>query len=135
MTAEALGTDDGGQQTRAAAFRLLLETGRAVSAAQIAAATKALLSAAPAAHEIWLGSRRLWTWCAYDVVGIVGTLGADARSLSHSPATGAQIRLQFAAGEPRATPGVVFFSHDPGAVRTHDGLCSTPHLFRAPENP
>jgi predicted ArsR family transcriptional regulator len=48
MTAEALGTDDGGRQTRAAAFRLLLDTGRAVSAAQIAAATKAAPSAVKA---------------------------------------------------------------------------------------
>ncbi len=37
MTPEAPGLDDLGQQTRAAAFRVLLETGRAVSAAQIAA--------------------------------------------------------------------------------------------------
>src|SRR5712691_4870168 len=124
MTPEAPGMDDVGQQTRAAAFRLLLKTGGAVSAAQIAAATKAApsaveadlrrldaagrirlsaeghvlgsagLSAAPAAHELWLGSRRFWTWCAYDVVGIVGTLGADARSLSRSPATGAQRSAQ-----------------------------------------
>src|SRR5713226_10219389 len=123
MTPEAPGMDDIGQQTRAAAFRLLLETGRAVSAAQIAAELNAApsaverelrrlgaagrirlspeghvlgsagLSVAPAAHELWLGSRRFWTWCAYDVVGIIGSLGDDARSLSRSPATGAPIRL------------------------------------------
>src|SRR5712691_2404553 len=88
MTPEALGMDDRAQQTRAAAFRLLVETGRAVSAAQIAAELKAApsavegvlrqldtagrirlsaeghvlgsarLRAAPAAHELWLGSRR-----------------------------------------------------------------------------
>src|SRR5260370_12483605 len=88
MTQEATGMDDVGQQIRAAAFRLLLETGRAVSAAQIAAATKAApsaveadlrrldaagrirlsaeghvlgsarLSGAPAAHELLHGSRR-----------------------------------------------------------------------------
>jgi len=151
--------DDVGQQTRAAAFRLLLETGRAASAAQIAAATKAAPSAVEAdlrwlyaagrirlsaeghvlgsaglsvvsdAHELWLGSRRFWTWCAYDVVGIVGTLGADARSVSHSPATGAQIRLQFAAGRPPATPVVVFFPDDRGAARTIDGWCSNSNFF------
>ena len=159
MTPEALGVDDLGQPTRAAAFRLLLETGRAVSAAQIAAATKAApsaveadlrrldaagrirlsaegnvlgsagLSAAPAAHELWLGSRRFWTWCAYDVVGIVGTLGADAHSLSRSPATGAPIRLQFAAGQPPATPVVVFFPDDRGATRTIDNWCSNANFF------
>src|SRR2546428_10010516 len=117
MTAEALGTDDGGLQTRGAAFRLLLETGGAVSAAQIAAATKAArsavnadlrrldaagrirlsaegnvlgsagLSAAPAAHELWLGSRRVWTWGAYGVPGIVRTLAPHAPTPSRSPTT------------------------------------------------
>jgi DNA-binding transcriptional ArsR family regulator len=151
--------DDLGQRTRAAAFRLLLETGGAVSAAQLAAELKATpsavegvlrqldaagqirlsaeghvlgsagLSAAPAAHELWLGSRRFWTWCAYDIVGIVGTLGADAQSLSRSPATGAPIRLQFAAGQPPATPVVVFFPDDRGATRTLDDWCSNANFF------
>ena len=159
MTSEAPGTDDLGRRTRAAAFHLLLETGGAVSAAQIAAATKAArsavnadlrrldaagrirlsaegnvlgsagLSATPATHELWLGSRRFWTWCAYDVVGIVGTLGVDARSLSRSPATGAPIRLQFAAGQPPATPVVVFFPEDRGATRTIDNWCSNANFF------
>src|SRR3989441_3222934 len=162
MTAEALGTDDGGQQTRAAAFRLLLETGGAVSAAQIAAATKAAplavkadlrrlaaagrirlraegkvlgsagLSAAPASHELWLGSRRFWTWCAYDVVGIVGTLGADAHSLSRSPATGAPIRLQFAAGQPPAKPVGVFFADDRRGTTTIGVWWSNTNFFETP---
>src|SRR5438132_10710216 len=151
--------DDLAQQTRAAAFRLLLETGRAVSAGQIAAELNAApsaveaelrrldaagrirlsveghvlgsagLSVAPAAHELWLGSRRFWTWCAYDIVGIVGTLGADAWSLSRSPATGAPVRLQFAAGRPPATPVVVFFPDDRGATRTIDDWCSNANFF------
>jgi len=163
MTSEAPGTDDLGRRTRAAAFRLLLETGRAVSAAQIAAELKAApsavegelhrldgagwirlsaeghvlgsagLSVAPAAHELWLGSRRFWTWCAYDVVGIVGTLGVDARSLSRSPATGAPIRLQFAAGQPPATPVVVFFPDDRGATRTVDEWCCNANFFETRE--
>src|SRR5712691_436042 len=162
MTPEAPGMDDVGQQTRAAAFRLLLKTGGAVSAAQIAAATEgapsaveadlgrldaagrirlsaeghvlrsAGLSAAPAAHELWLGPRRFWTWCAYDVVGIVGTLGADARSLSRNPATGAPIRLQFVAGQPPATPVVVFFPDDGAATRTIDDWCSNANFLRDP---
>src|SRR5438132_2757253 len=155
--------DDLAQQTRAAAFRLLLETGRAVSAGQIAAELNAApsaveaelrrldaagrirlsaeghvlgsagLSAAPAAHELWLGARPFWTWCAYDVVGIVGTLGADAQSLSRSPATGAPIRLQFAAGQPPATPVVVFFPDDRGTTSTIDDWCSNANFFETRE--
>jgi Alkylmercury lyase len=163
MTPEAPGTDDVGQQTRAAAFRLLLETGRAVSAVQIAAELNAGpsaieaelrrlgaagrirrsagehvvgsagLSVVPAAHELWLGSRRFWTWCAYDVVGITGALGVDARSLSQSPATGAPIRLQFDTGQPPATPVVVFFPDDRGSVRTIDDWCSNANFFETRE--
>src|SRR5260370_32056634 len=124
MPSEAPGMDDVGQQTRATAFGLLLERGRAVSAAQIAAATKAApsaveadlrrldaagrirlsaqghvlgsagLSAAPAAHELWLGSGRFWTWCAYDPVGIAGTLGAAARAAPPRPGTGGPSALR-----------------------------------------
>src|SRR5713226_8781568 len=163
MTAEALGTDDGGHQTRAAAFRLVLETSRAVSATQIAAELNAApsavegelrrldaagrirlsaeghvlgsagLSAAPAAHELWLGSRRFWTWCAYDVVGIVGTLGADARSLSRSPATGAPIRVLLMVRRPPATQVVVFFPDDREATRTIDDWCSNANFFETRE--
>jgi len=155
--------DDVWQQTRVAAFRLLLDTGRAVSAMQIAAELNAApsaveaalrgldaagrirrdageqvvgsagLSVAPAAHELWLGPRRFWTWCAYDVVGITGALRADARSLSHSPATGARIRLQFASGQPPATPVVVFFPDDRGSARTIDGWCSNANFFETRE--
>ncbi len=130
------------QQTRAAAFRLLLETGRPVSPEEIAAEVNAApsvvvaelgrlaaagrirlsaqgyvvgsagLSVARAAHDLLLGSCRFWTWCAYDVVGIVGTLGADARSLSRSPASGLEIELQFDAGRAPAGPVVLFLPDD-----------------------
>ncbi len=159
MTSKASGMDDVAELARAAAFRLLLETARPVSAEQIAAelnaapsAVKAALSrldlagrirvstdgqvlgsaglsVVPAAHELWLGPRRFWTWCAYDVVGIVGTLRADARSLSSSPATGTPIGLQFAAGKPPATPVVVFFPDDGGSVRTIDEWCANANFF------
>lgn len=149
--------------TRATAFRLLLQTGRPVSTAQIAAdiegAPSAVeadlrrldeagrlrrngngqvvgsfgLSVVPAAHELWLGARRFWTWCAYDVVGIVAALEADARSRSRSPATGATIQLQFVAGRPLASPVAVFFPDDQGAVRTIDEWCANANFFETVE--
>jgi hypothetical protein len=147
------------QQTRAAAFRLLLETGRSVSAEYIAAELEtspsavvaelrrldadgrirlspagdvlgsAGLSVAPAAHDLWLGARRFWTWCAYDVVGIVGSLGADARSLSRSPASGLEIALQFDAGRAPAGPLVLFLPDDRGSARTIDDWCANANFF------
>ncbi len=150
-------------ETITAAFRLLLQLGRPLKAAQIASELNAELSAvraeldrldaagrirrtagehvvgsaglsvAPAAHELRLDSRRFWTWCAYDVVGIAGALRADARSMSYSPATGAQIRLQFAAGRPPATPVVVLFPADRGSARTIDDWCSNANFFESRE--
>jgi alkylmercury lyase-like protein len=147
------------QQTRAAAFRLLVETGRPVSPVEIAAELNAApsvavaelgrldaagrirlsaqgyvvgsagLSVVPAAHDLWLGSRRFWTWCAYDIVGIVGTLEADARSLSRSPASGLEIELQFAAGRAPAGPVVLFLPDDRGSVRTIDDWCANANFF------
>jgi len=163
MTQKTLGVADLTEQTRAAAFRLLLETGRPVSAEPLAAELEAALSAVeaalgrldaagrirlsaeghvvgsaglsvvPAAHELWLGPRRFWTWCAYDVVGIVGTLRADARSLSRSPATGTRIGLQFAAGKPPTTSVVAFFPDDGGPVRTTNEWCSNANFFENEE--
>src|SRR5690349_17363009 len=94
VSSKTSGMDGVGELARAAAFRLLLETGRPVSAEQIADEIKAApttvetvlrqlaaagrirvsaegyvvgsagLSVVPAAHELWLGPRRFWTWCA-----------------------------------------------------------------------
>jgi alkylmercury lyase len=144
---------------RAAAFRLLLQTGRSVTAAQIAAEIDAqpstveadlhrldgagrirqneaghvIGSAGPsvalAAHELWLGPRRFWTWCAYDAVGIVAAVKANARSISRSPATGAPIQLQFVAGHPPASPVAVFFPDDRGSIRTINDWCVNANFF------
>jgi alkylmercury lyase len=66
------------------------------------------LSVAPDRHEIELGGRRLWTWCAYDVVGIFGALGASGAARSSSPLTGAALEVAFRDGRPEPT-GVVLF--------------------------
>jgi Alkylmercury lyase len=146
-------------EIRAAAFRLLLQTGRSVTAAQIAAEIDAQpntveadlhrlggagrirqneagqvigsagLSVALAAHELWLGPRRFWTWCAYDVVGIVAALEADARSISPSPASGATIQLQFVGGHPPASPVALFFPDDRGSIRTVNDWCVNANFF------
>src|SRR5713226_1816953 len=161
----AQGMGDLTDETITAAFRLLLQLRRPLKAAQIASELNAELSAvrakldrldaagrirrtagehvvgsaglsvAPAAHELRLDSRRFWTWCAYDVVGIAGALRADARSVSYSPATGAQIRLQFAAGRPPATPVIVLFPADRGSARTIDDWCSNANFFEAGKPP
>ena len=50
------------------------------------------LSVIPDQHQIELDGRRFWTWCAYDILGIFGALGASGRALSPSPGAG-RLRL------------------------------------------
>src|SRR5437879_7838457 len=58
------------------------------------------LSVVPDRHLIEVGSRRLWTWCAYDALGILGALSADGRCVSRSPLSGAIIQVRFRRGRP-----------------------------------
>jgi hypothetical protein len=65
------------------------------------------LSVIPDRHEIQLQGRKFWTWCAYDILGIFGALGASGRALSPSP-DGPVIELQFQRGRPVGNDAVLF---------------------------
>src|SRR5712691_12681981 len=65
--------------------------------------------------------------------GLSGRWGPTPRASPRSPATGAPIRLQFAAGQAPATPVVVFFPDDRGTVRTIDDWCSNANFFETRE--
>jgi len=113
---------------RRAAFRQLL-SGRAVSIDDIAAAAGlAVESTRQAAHDvasvgmaelddgtvvgmdglttrtslhgITLAGVKLWTWCAYDIVGIAAALGTDAEGTTQCGACGRRLEVQVRAGEP-----------------------------------
>src|SRR5437879_1259109 len=58
-------------------------------------------------HEIELDGRRFWTWCAYDILGIFGALGASGRALSPSPVAGT-IEVDFERGRPVNSEAVLF---------------------------
>ena len=59
-------------------------------------------------HEIELDGRRFWTWCAYDILGIFGALGASGRAISPSPDGGKAIELQFDRGRPMQNDAMLF---------------------------
>ncbi len=59
-------------------------------------------------HEIELDGRRFWTWCAYDILGIFGALGASGRAISPSPDGGKTIELQFDRGRPVQNDAMLF---------------------------
>ena len=123
---------------RTAAFQLLVQRAQRISPAQLATTTgirrdkldnlvgrlaqagcirvdaagmvlgSAGLSVTPDRHEIEVGGRRFWTWCAYDFFGIFGALGASGRAASPSPPNGTPIEVHFAGGRPRAAQAVLF---------------------------
>lgn len=126
---------------RAYAFRLLLQTGKPVGVVQLARSMQsdveqltttlgeldgagrirrddagrvigsAGLSVVPDRHQMSIDDRTYWTWCAYDILGIMGALKASGRASSQSPASGARIELEFRDGAPQAS-GVVLFRPD-----------------------
>ena len=126
---------------RTAAFRLLLAQGVAITGEELGAATgiqrekldehlddlsragrirrdesgrvtgSAGLSVIKDRHEIELDGRQFWTWCAYDILGIFGALGANGRALSPSPG-GRTIEVQFESGRPVNSNAVLFRPDD-----------------------
>ena len=126
---------------RTAAFRLLLAHGVAITGEELGAATgiqreeldehlddlhragrirrdesgrvtgSAGLSVIKDRHEIELDGRQFWTWCAYDILGIFGALGANGRALSPSPG-GRTIEVQFERGRPVNSDAVLFRPDD-----------------------
>jgi alkylmercury lyase len=126
---------------RTAAFRLLLARGAAITAEELAAVTgmkreklhghlddlnragrirrdeagrvigSAGVSVTKDRHEIELDGRQFWTWCAYDILGIFGALGANGRALSPSP-DGQTIEVQFERGLPVNANAVLFRPDD-----------------------
>ncbi len=69
------------------------------------------LSVTPDRHEIELGGRNFWTWCAYDILGIFGALGASGRAHSPSPGAGT-IKIDFQRGRPVNSNAVLFRPDD-----------------------
>jgi alkylmercury lyase len=65
------------------------------------------LSVIPDRHQIELDEGRFWTWCAYDILGIFGALGASGRALSPSPGAGT-IEIDFKHGRPVTNDAVLF---------------------------
>lgn len=66
------------------------------------------LSIVPDRHEIEVEGRHFWTWCAYDILGILGALRADGRALSPSPTDRKPIEVRFIGGRPQQSDAVLY---------------------------
>ncbi len=94
------------------------------------------LSLVPDRHEIELDGRRLWTWCAYDFLGIFAALGADGRALSPSPADGQAIEIRFVRGRPVQSRALLFRPDQELRDRcqnVYEEWCSNSNLFATRE--
>ncbi len=114
---------------RSAGFRLLLEHGQPVTPLQLAkeaglSATQvtdilttnpqgrveldsdgnvlgvAGLTLSPTPHQLTIGSKTRWTWCALDAVGILAALEAPGSIQSTDPGTGRENKIVFTKGQP-----------------------------------
>jgi alkylmercury lyase len=88
-------------------------------------------------HEMDLEGRRFWTWCAYDILGIFGALGATGSAVSYSPSTGAPITLHFRDGRPDAAGVVLFRPSDSLAAsctNIYEEWCPNSNFFEEAES-
>lgn len=151
---------------RTAAFRLLLDRSQPITAAELAVQSginpkslagllgeldsagrirrnvagevvgSAGLSVVPDRHEIDLDGRRFWTWCAYDILGIFGALGASGRALSPSPVGGEEIVVHFTRGRPERNDAVLFRPDEElisCCENVYEEWCPNSNLFDGPE--
>ena len=94
------------------------------------------LSIQPDRHEIDLGGRRFWTWCAYDILGIFGALRATGQARSTSPDTGEPVEIYFTGGQPEPAPLVLFLPDEDYAAcctSTYDDWCPNSNFFHTAE--
>ena len=77
------------------------------------------LSLRPTMHELSIDGSRLWAWCAFDVIGIFGSLRASGFALSADPCNGEKILLEFADGVPQDMKYIVFMAD----IQSSSALC------------
>lgn len=143
---------------RAAAFRLLLESGGPVTPQALAEETgtpvdeviasietldtagmmrtdggsvvgSAGLSVVPTSHELQLEYGTRWTWCALDAVAILAALEATGEVRSASPATGREIVVRSSNGGIDRTDVVIFVAERDPEARVVDDWCPTVNFF------
>jgi len=94
------------------------------------------LSVVPDRHEIDLDGRRFWTWCAYDILGIFGAIGANGRAWSPSPPDGKPILLQFTRGRPDKNDAALFRPDEElmsSCENVYEEWCPNSNLFASKE--
>ena len=92
------------------------------------------LSLHPTMHELLIDGSRLWAWCAFDVIGIFGSLRASGLVRSADPCNGENILLEFANGVPQDTKPMVFMADVQGNSALCDDWCSKVNFFTSAQS-
>ena len=79
-------------------------------------------------HRLILGGVELWTWCAYDIVGIAAALKADAIGDTQCGLCGRRIEVVILEGEPQ-TNTVVGWLPDESCTNAMAEFCPNALLF------
>jgi hypothetical protein len=79
-------------------------------------------------HSFILDGVRLWTWWAYDIVGIAAALETDAVGSTHCGFCGKSIDVRFQRGEPETTSAVGWLP-DGCCVNVMEEFCPVALLF------
>jgi alkylmercury lyase len=87
------------------------------------------LSLEPTAHRLRLDSIELFTWCAFDAIGIPAALGIDGDILTRCWQCGASIELQLPAGHPSVGSPRRLWLPPPARSNVFEQFCNLANLF------
>lgn len=87
------------------------------------------LSLTPTVHELSIGGMRFWAWCAFDVLGIFGSLHVSGSVRSLDPFSNEILRLEFIDGIPQDRSLIVFMADVLKGDSVCDSWCSKVNFF------
>lgn len=87
------------------------------------------LSVVPAAHRLHLDGVDLWTWCAFDAIGIPAALGLDAFATTRCPACAAVLEVALAQGRPPVDSPLFGWLPDQPCSNVQADFCPEANLF------
>jgi len=92
------------------------------------------LSLTPTIHELSIRGTRFWAWCAFDVVGIFGSLHVSGSVRSQDPLSNEILRLDFIDGIPQDQSVVVFMADVSMGDSVCDCWCSKVNFFTSKQS-
>ncbi len=80
-------------------------------------------------HQLTVGSKTRWTWCALDAVGILAALEATGTIQSTDPGTGQEINIAFTDGQPDNDAALFILGGFDGGSNARKDWCPLVNFF------